>query len=281
LGISRRVALGGGLSVVLMTLVVMVSLQGRGRDSTQSVVPADTSTVSVPRPVAAQPNADSLVASRAADSTHRADSIMVAAKKQRAADSIALAVRRQRTADSIRLAAARRSDSISRLAKSGPTKSGPATTTQSGRAVAQAPVDPPKTAASIPELRNPGSAYPTNNTTVNPVPPPTAPKPTFQAAAASELQRFADFFPAADRRAVQRALGAEETDRIWRKLDGHPQISAAAKIVDTNLRDSTATFFLVITDRASRADLVSGEYKASFNPIPGGLRLFTAAPTRR
>jgi hypothetical protein len=91
---------------------------------------------------------------------------------------------------------------------------------------------------------------------------------------------LADFFNAGDRRNVSRVLTTDETDKIWRKLDGHPQISATAKVVDLNQADSTANFFLVVTDRASQASLFSGEFKARFIPIPNGLRFLTVAPQR-
>jgi hypothetical protein len=278
---SPAIAASVVLGVAAVAAVLFFAGGGEGQPDPGVPVSADSVPTKVAEtPVVAPASADSArEAQRVADSVTRADSIAAARRAARArADSLAEARRlAQARADSIAAARTARATENALRKNTPPVVTSPV---QSGQTAQRPSADTAKLVQGVPDPRY--SPYSNSNTAaVPPQTPPTNPPPvTFGAAVAREVQRLADFFNAGDRRNVSRVLTTDETDKIWRKLDGHPQISAAAKVVDLNQADSTANFFLVVTDRASQAYLFSGEFKARFIPIPNGLRFLTVTPQR-
>ena len=278
---SPAIAASAVLGVATVAAVLFFAGGGEGQPDPAAPVTTDSVPTKVAEtPVVAPASADTArEAQRVADSVTRADSIAAARRAARArADSLAEARRlAQARADSIAAARTARATENALRKNTPPVATSPV---QSGQTAQRPAADTAKPVQGVPDPRY--SPYSNSNTAaVPPQTPPTNPPPvTFGAAVAREVQRLADFFNAGDRRNVSRVLTTDETDKIWRKLDGHPQISATAKVVDLNQADSTANFFLVVTDRASQASLFSGEFKARFIPIPNGLRFLTVTPQR-
>ena len=103
---------------------------------------------------------------------------------------------------------------------------------------------------------------------------------SFRAGAEEELRTLAGLFRARDRRRIGVVLSDDEVDRIWRKLEGHSQITGAAQVMETNQGAGTVEFFLTIRDQASNAVLHSGLYTAKFSQFPTGWKLLSATPQR-
>jgi serine/threonine protein kinase len=274
--VRKAPAIAASIVVGAAAVVALFVSLGRGDQTPAPVEPVATDTTpttkaaEVPAVASSAPSPDSIrLAQRAADSAAQADSIALARRRTKA------------RADSMALAAAART---ARPPAAAPRKSSPiipTTPVQAGQVASRPATDSAKPAQQVPDPRYSGYSNP-NAAVTPPQPPPSNPAPlTFGVAVRREVQRLVDLFSAGDRRGVSRVFGTDQTDRIWRNFDGHPQISASATVVDTNQADSTANFFLVVVDRASQVSLLSGEFRATFVPIPGGLRFLTVTPQRR
>jgi hypothetical protein len=126
--------------------------------------------------------------------------------------------------------------------------------------------------AVTPRADPPPAVIPSATSPANPPTIPPAIPPAFPVAARSAIQRLDSLLKDGDRATFRRLLGSAETDRIWKMCDGHPDLAGAVRYLTATPADSSALFFLTVSDRNTKAVLFSSEYSAVLVPVPGGLQ---------
>jgi serine/threonine protein kinase len=158
----------------------------------------------------------------------------------------------------------------------------PAITQTGGAQTGGAQTGGAQTAGTTPAVTNRDSGVSRGNATggsaVGPGPgrsdPPPPANPGGATSQNTELQRFAGLVRAGDRNAVSRFLETGERTRFLGSLDGHPELATTVRIVVSYGADS-ADFFLMVQDSRTHTMLpVTAEYRARFNVVPGGVKLF-------